>query len=152
MSLARVEMIMSLNSACAMLSRVAMKRVPRYARSAPSMRAAAMWRPVDMTPDKRIVLVKNWRISGTSANRDQAVDIGFRCLACMADVDHVVKHQPAIALDRAHQFLHGAERGDDQRHLVLDRNLKVGLQPRIALVHDQVDAERRGRTSGVAFD
>ena len=90
--------------------------------------------------------------AGAGAHRDQAVDAGFRRLAGVAHVDDVVEHEPAIALHGADQLLHGAERGDDQRHLVLDRDLEVGLQPRIALVHDQIHAERRARPAGVAFD
>ena len=90
--------------------------------------------------------------AGAGAHRDQPVDAGFRGLAGVAHVDHVVEHQPAIALHRADQLLHGAERGDDQRHLVLDRKLEVGLHARIALVHDEIDAERRAGLAGVALD
>ena len=86
------------------------------------------------------------------AHRDQAIDAGFRRLARVAHVDHVVEYQPAIALHGADQLLHGAERRDDQRHLVLDRDFEIGLQARIALVHDQVHAERRRCAAGVALD
>ena len=70
----------------------------------------------------------------------------------MTHVDDVVEHEPAVALHRADQFLHRAERGDDQRHLVLDGNLKVRLQARVALVHDQVHAEGCGCAAALALD
>ena len=38
----------------------------------------------------------------------------------------------------------GAERCDDQRHLVLDTDLEVVLQPRVGFVHDLVDGKGRG--------
>ena len=82
--------------------------------------------------------------AGAGRHRDDAVDAGFRRLLGMTQADHVVKDQTTIAVHGLDQIGHRAERGDDQRHLVLDGDLKIGLHPRIGAVHDQVDAERRG--------
>ena len=38
-----------------------------------------------------------------------------------------------------------AERGDDDRRLPLDRQRHILLEPRVGLMHDLVDRERRGR-------
>ena len=77
---------------------------------------------------------------------------GFGGFARVTHVDDVVEHEPAVALHRADQFLHGAERGDDQRHLVLDGNLEIRLQARIALVHNKIHAVRRRCAAGFALD
>src|SRR4029079_15183486 len=90
--------------------------------------------------------------AGTSAHCDQPVDAGFSGLARMAHVDDVVDNEPAIALHGPDQFLDGAERRDDQRHLVLDPNVEVRLQAWIAFVHDEIDTERYGRAAALAFD
>ena len=82
--------------------------------------------------------------AGAGRDRDQPVDPGLGRLAGMLHIDDVVEHQPAIGMDGIDHLLRRAQRGDDQRHLVLDRGREIGLQARIALMDDDIDAERRG--------
>ena len=77
--------------------------------------------------------------AGTDENKP--VDPGANGAAGMADIGHVMKHHAAIAVHRIHHFAHGAERGDDQRHLVVHADFQIGLNPGIAAVNDQIDTE-----------
>ena len=70
----------------------------------------------------------------------------------MADVGDVVEDLTAIAMHRIDHVAHGAQGGDDQRHLLLDRHLQIGHQPGIGLVHDVVDAEGGGLWLQPRFD
>ena len=57
---------------------------------------------------------------------------------------------PAVA-ERLVDVLARAERGDRQRHLVLDADFDVVLEAVVGLVHDLVDRERRRRPFGMRF-
>ncbi len=70
----------------------------------------------------------------------------------MADVGDVVEDHAAVAVDRIHHVAHGAQRGDDQRHLLLDRDRHVGHQPGVGRVDDVVDAEGGGPGLQPALD
>jgi hypothetical protein len=84
------------------------------------MRAAAMWKELPDFRNKREWAEQAGVPAGASAHRNQPIDTRFRGFARVAHVDHVVEDEPAITLDSADQLLHGAKRGDDQRHFVFD--------------------------------
>lgn len=69
---------------------------------------------------------------------DQPIDTRLGGFLCVPAGGHVMKYQAAVAVHGVHYFLDRAEAGDDDRYLVLDADLQVGLQPWIAVVHDQV--------------
>jgi hypothetical protein len=54
-----------------------------------------------------------------------------------------VQHQTAPFVHRRVHVLTRTQRRDDQRHAVLATHLEVFFEPRIGLVNDQVDRERR---------
>lgn len=54
-----------------------------------------------------------------------------------------MEDEAAIALHGLDQVSIEAERGDDQRHLTLDHDGKIGIEARVAAMDDQIDAERR---------
>jgi len=54
-----------------------------------------------------------------------------------------MEDQAAVAVYRIDQRLHRAEAGDDDRHLVLDADRQVCLQPWVAVVDDEVDGVGR---------
>ncbi len=64
----------------------------------------------------------------------------------MPVVDHVVQYDAAIGLNRLVDLRHGAERGDDDRHLVFDAHHQIVLETLVRGVDDLVDGKRRGRT------
>ena len=74
---------------------------------------------------------------------DDAVGALLDRLVRKAVVDHVMHHDPAIGMDGRVDVLARAQRGDDDRRLVLDAKFKVLLHALIRLVHDLVDRERR---------
>ena len=82
-------------------------------------------------------------------HRDQAVGALVDRLVREGVVDDVVQHDAAPAVHGVVDVGARAERGDDDRHLVLGAHLHVVLEPVVALVHDLVDGERRGRSIGV---
>ena len=75
---------------------------------------------------------------------DQAIHAGFGSLLGMTSGGDVMEHQAAVAVYGVYQFLHSAQAGNDDRHFVFDANRQVRLQPRVAVVHDQIDGVRRG--------
>ncbi len=78
-------------------------------------------------------------------DRDQPVGSLFQRLPREAGVDHVVHDDAAIGVDGLVHLRHRAERGDDDRRLVLHAHFDVVHQPVIALVHDLIDGKgRRG--------
>ena len=83
-------------------------------------------------------------------HRNQAVGALFDRLVRKGVVDDVVQHHTAPAVHRIVEISAGAERRDDDRHLVLGAEQKVGVEPVVALVHDLVDGVGRGRPSGCA--
>jgi hypothetical protein len=60
------------------------------------------------------------------SDRDQTVDASFERLFRMTHVRHVVKDQPAIALNHLDKIRDGAERGDDQWHMVPNDQFQIG--------------------------
>ena len=87
--------------------------------------------------------------AGTRGHGDQAIGALLHGLAREPVVDDVVKHHAAVTMHGLVHVFTRAQRGDDHRHLVLDAHLEVVLEPVVALVHDLVDGERRGRLIGV---
>ena len=90
--------------------------------------------------------------ASTRRHRDQSVDTGLDRLFGVPQVDHIVKHQPAIIMHRADKFRHRAKRGDDERHLVADDHVELVLKRIIAAMHDEIGPERRGRVAGFGLD
>lgn len=86
-----------------------------------------------------------------SAGRDgdQPVDAGLGRLGRESERRNIMKDETAIALHRLDQIAIEAERGDDQRHLALDDDSKIGIQPRVAAMDHEIDAERRCVTPAV---
>jgi hypothetical protein len=62
----------------------------------------------------------------------------------MAVVDDVVQDDAAPGMDSACHLRHGAERGDDNGHLVLGAHHQILLQPLVRPVDDLVDGEGCG--------
>ncbi len=88
--------------------------------------------------------------AGARRDQDQAVDAGFDRLLGMAQADHVMQHDAAIAVHRVDQLPgRRAQRGDEDRHLVFDADLDVMLQARVGGVHDLVDRDRAHRCAGI---
>ncbi len=76
-------------------------------------------------------------------HQDQPVDPRLQRLLGVAQVDHVVQHDAAVAVHRVENLPdRRAQRGDEDRHLVLDAGGHVLLQPRVGDVHDLVDRQR----------
>ena len=124
--------------------------------------AASTERPLAMAPERASGPSKNARISCTSANGDRvpacppapaatamSPSAPFSSAFRVVHVDDVVQHDPAVALDRAVHVFAGAERRDDDRHLVLHAHGQIVLEPVVRLVHDLVHRERRGRRFGM---
>ena len=81
--------------------------------------------------------------ASTSGNRNQPVDTGIRCLFRMPKIDHIMEHQPAIAMNFGNQFRHRTQRGDDQRHLVFDTECQLFLDDPVCTVDNQIDPKGR---------
>ena len=76
-------------------------------------------------------------------DQDQPVHTRFQRLLRMTDVDHVMQHDAAVAVDRVDDLLgRRAQAGDENRHLVFDAHPHVMLEPRIRLMNDLVDGDR----------
>ena len=65
--------------------------------------------------------------ASASADQNQSVDARLNGFARMLDVDHIVKDQAAIAVDRANYVIRCAQTGDDDRHLVLHTHFYIVL-------------------------
>jgi hypothetical protein len=127
--------------------------------------AASTAPPVAMEPDSAIGPSNHWRISCISANglftpawppAPAATAIRPSApfsIALLRElvVDDVVQRHAAVAVHRVVHVGARAQRGDDDRHLVLHDHLHVVLEPVVALVHDLVDGERRGGLVGVGL-
>ena len=85
-------------------------------------------------------------------DEDEPVDAGGNRLLGVTDVDDVVQHHAAVAVDLLDEVGHRPERGDDHRHAPRDADREILLGARVGLVDDQVDAEERlfavGREGG----
>ena len=87
--------------------------------------------------------------AGAGRDRDQAVGALLDRLVGEAVVDDVVQRHAAIGVHRRVDVLARAERGDDDRRLPFDRQRHVLFEPRVRLVDDLVDRERRGGAVGM---
>ena len=81
----------------------------------------------------------------TRGHGDQAIGALLNGLVRELVVDDVVQHDAAPAVHRLVHVLARTQAGDDDGHLVFGADLHVVLQPVVALVHDLVDGEGRGR-------
>ena len=81
--------------------------------------------------------------ASTSGNCNQPVDAGIRCLFRMPQINHIMEHQPAIAMNFGNQFRHRTQRSDDQRHLVFDTERQLFLDDPVCAVNNQIDPKGR---------
>ena len=123
--------------------------------SAPIAWAASTAPPVAIAPDRSKRAVepgadflderegreRSRMAAGAGRNRDQPVGALADGGIGMAVVDDVMQHDAAIGMDRRIDLRHGAERGDDDRHLVFDAEHQVVFEPLVGLVDDLVDGE-----------
>jgi hypothetical protein len=115
--------------------------------SAPIRRAAEDQRAVEYPADfmqRREGADQPGMAAGAVCHGDEAVDAGLGRLGREFQVGDVVEDFSAIGLYGRDQLAVEAERGDDQRNAALDDDGQIGLEPRIAAVDDEVDAEGRG--------
>ena len=82
------------------------------------------------------------------ADRDDAVDALRRRFFGVAQIDHIVKHDAAIAVHGGDHFGGRPQARDDDGHAVFHAQRHVMLQAIVAAVHDLVD--REGRDVGFA--
>ena len=87
--------------------------------------------------------------AGARGHRDQAVGALLDRLVREGVVDDVVQHDAAPRVHGVVDVGARAQRRDDDGHLVLRAHLHVVLEAVVALVHDLVDRERRGRRFGM---
>src|SRR6266851_525272 len=139
-----------------------MKAEPIYAKSAPSIRAARMARPLAIAPDSAIGPSNHCRVSATNANgdisgmaaragryQDQTVRALLDRLVREFLIDHIVKNDATPTMRGLIEFFARAERGDDHRHLVLLAKRKILIEPVVRPVYDLVNRERRRQPVGM---
>lgn len=88
--------------------------------------------------------------AGPGRHRDQPVGTLADRRMGVAVVDNVMQHDAAIGMHGGVDLGHGAERGDDDRHLVFDAERKVVLQPLVRHMDDLVDGKGAAGRSGWA--
>src|ERR1700738_5676195 len=81
--------------------------------------------------------------AGAGGYQDQAVGALLDRLVREFLVDDVVKNDAAPAMRGLIELFAGAERGDDDRHLVLFAKREILLEPVVRSMHDLVHRERR---------
>ena len=84
-------------------------------------------------------------------HRDDAVDALLDRFLGVPEVDDIVKHDAAIAVDCVDDFGRGPEARDDDRHFVPDAGLHVGEQALVAHVADLIYRVRCYRFAGMGF-
>ena len=86
----------------------------------------------------------------TRRHDDQAIDARLQRLLRMAHIDHVMKDHAAVAVHGIHDFARRrAQRGDDDRHLVLYAGFHVLHQAPVGAVRNLVDRNRPHRLARV---
>jgi hypothetical protein len=81
--------------------------------------------------------------SGAAGHQDQTVDARFQRLLGVADRNHVMHDDAAVAVDRVQHLLRRrAQRRDDDRDLVLDADFDVVREAVVRLMDDLVDGDR----------
>ncbi len=80
--------------------------------------------------------------TGTGAHQDEAINTLFRRFFGMLHIDDVMEDKPAIRMRRFNNLCRWAQRGDDNRHLVLHTDLHIVHQPVVGCMADLVDSER----------
>ncbi len=81
--------------------------------------------------------------ASTGGNRNKPVRALADCRIGVAIVDDVVKDDAAIGMDRGVHFRHGAERGNDDRHLVFHAEAEIVFEPPVGAMDDLVDGKGR---------
>ena len=89
--------------------------------------------------------------TGASADRNNAVDALRNRLACMPQIDDVMKNEPAVRVHCLHNLPGRTQARDDDRYLFGDADFHICQQTRITRVHNLIDRERRNRLVGVRF-
>ena len=81
--------------------------------------------------------------AGAAGHQDQAIDARLQRLFRVADRNHIVQHDAAIAVDGVEHFLgRRAQRGNDDGNPVFHAHFHVMRQAVVRLVHDLVDGDR----------
>lgn len=88
--------------------------------------------------------------AGAGRHRNQPVGPLANCRMGMAVVDDVMQHDAAIGMHGGIDLGHGAERGDDDRHLVFDAEREVMLQSLVRHMDDLINGEGAAGLSGWA--
>ena len=84
----------------------------------------------------------------TCGNENQAVHAGFNRFFCMARVNHIVQHNPAVSVCAVHQFFRRRlQAGDKNRYLMFQTHGNVLSQTRVRRMHDLVHGKWRGITA-----
>ena len=65
--------------------------------------------------------------AGASAYRNDAIDPLIDCLACVTNINNVMKYDTAIAVHGSDDFGWRTQARNDDRHLVLDAHFNVML-------------------------
>jgi hypothetical protein len=81
--------------------------------------------------------------AGARADGDDAIDSLRRRLFRVTQIDHVMKHDAAVAMHRGDDFGGRAQAGDDDGNFVFHTQPNILFQAIVAAVHDLID--RKGR-------
>ena len=84
---------------------------------------------------------------GASRNRDHAVDSELSAFSRMAVAGDIVEDQAAVVVNRLRRLSGScAERQYDDGNLARDDDFEIGVEPRVALVGDEIDREMERRS------
>ena len=91
--------------------------------------------------------------ASASGHCDQAVYPRFGGFLRVAAGGHIMEDQAAVTVHRIHYFLRSPQAGDHHWDLVLHTDGQVGLQARVAAMHDQIHriGRRIGAQAGLDF-
>ena len=81
--------------------------------------------------------------ASSRAHGNDAVHALLDCLAGVAQIDDIVKHQPSVVVHRGDDFRRRPQARNDNRHFVPDAGLHIVEQSIIAGVSDLIDCKRR---------
>ena len=89
--------------------------------------------------------MKSYSPSSTGSDENQTVDASLGGRTCVTHVDHVMEDHSTVRVHAVDELFDGAERSDDERNALLHSHFEVGFEPRVAPMHNVVDAKRRHR-------
>jgi len=80
--------------------------------------------------------------AGAGGNRNHAVDSQLGAFSRMPVGGDIVENEASVIVDRLDDCRARGERKHDDGNLSRDDDLEIGVEPRIALVGDQIDRKR----------